>query len=68
MTNEPVQIGVGWPLNIQVATADVIDGLVVNHEGAVRVLQCGVSSQDRVVRLNNSSGNLRCRVDREFKF
>ena len=35
--------------------ADVIDGLVVNHEGAVGVLQGGVGGQDGVVRLDDSS-------------
>ncbi len=33
-------------INIQVPATYVIDGLVVNHEGAVRVLQGGVGGQD----------------------
>merc|ERR1712217_65570 len=67
LSDQPVEVGVGWPLNVQVATADVVDGLVVNHEGAVRVLQGGVGGQDGVVGLDHSSGNLGSRVDGELK-
>ena len=35
LANDSVEVGVGRALNIQVATADVIDGLIVDHEGAV---------------------------------
>merc|ERR1719206_1502243 len=59
----PVQVGVGGPLDVQVATADVVDCLVVHHEGTVGVLQGGVGGQDGVVRLDNSSGNLGRGVD-----
>jgi len=54
LANESVQVGVGWSLNVQVASADIVDGLVVDHEGAVGVLQSGVGGQDRVVRLDDS--------------
>ena len=56
--DQTVEVGVGGPLDVQVPPADVIDGLVVNHEGAVRVLQSCVRAEGGVVRLNNSSGNL----------
>ena len=46
LSDEPVQIGVGWPLDVEVPAADVVDGLIVDHEGAVRVFQRGVSGQD----------------------
>merc|ERR1739836_77146 len=49
LADQPVEVGVGWPLNVQVAPADVVDGLVVNHEGAVGVLQGGMGGQDGVV-------------------
>ena len=42
--------------------------LVVNEEGAVAVLQGGVSVEDGVVGLHYSGGDLRCRVDGEGKF
>merc|ERR1712122_457052 len=35
LTNHPVQVGVGRTVDVQIPPADVVDGLVVNHEGAV---------------------------------
>ena len=43
---------------VVVPAADVVDSLVVHHEGAVRVLQGGVGRQDGVVGLHHSSGHL----------
>ena len=47
--------------------ADVVDGLVVDHEGAVGVLQGGMRRQDRVVGLDHSGRHLRCGVDGELQ-
>ena len=58
MPNEPVQVGVRRPLNVHVSAADIVDGLIVHHEGAIRVLQRGVGCQDGVVGLNHGSGDL----------
>ena len=41
-----------------VPATDVVDGLVVNHEGAVGVLERRVRRQDRVVWLHDGSGDL----------
>lgn len=41
----PVEVGVGWALNVQGAAADVIDSLIVKHDGHISVLQQGVSGQ-----------------------
>ena len=62
LANQSVQVRVGWALNVQVPAADVIDGLVVDHEGAVGVLEGGVGGQDAVVGLHDSSGNLKTRT------
>lgn len=35
---DSVYVGVGWPFNAQVARANVINGLIVDHERAIRVL------------------------------
>merc|ERR1719357_427014 len=67
LADQPVEVGVGWSLNVRVATADVVDGLVVDHEGTVGVLQGGVGGQDGVVGLDHSSGNLGSWVDGELK-
>ena len=35
LSDEPVEVGVGWSLNVQVSSADVVDSLIVDHEGTV---------------------------------
>jgi hypothetical protein len=39
LCDEAVEVGVGRALDVQVAAADVIQGLVIQTEGAVSVLQ-----------------------------
>ena len=63
LSDESVQIGVGRSLDVEVTTADVVDGFVVDHEGAVRVLQGRVCRQDGVVWLDDGSGDLWSGVD-----
>ena len=58
LANKAVKICVGWALNVEVSTTDVIDGLIIYHEGTIRVLQGGVGGEDGVVGLNHSCGNL----------
>ena len=79
---QPVQVGIAGPLDVEVPPADVIDGLVVNHEGTVGVLEGRVSRQDCVVRFHHCSCNLtsvsssinisqydlRSRIDGELQF
>jgi len=67
LTNQSVEVRVRWPLNIEVSTADVIDGLVVDHEGAIGVFQGGVGGQDRVVGLDHGGGHLGSGVDGELE-
>jgi hypothetical protein len=56
--NKSVQVGVGRTLNIEVATAHIVQGLVIKAESAIGVLQKGVRSQHVVVRLNDSGRHL----------
>jgi len=63
--NESVQVGVGGSLNIEVSSADIVDGLVVEHDGDISVLEERVGGEDGVVRLNDGSGDLRGREDGE---
>jgi len=63
--DESVQVGVGGSLNVEVSSADIVDGLVVEHDGDVGVLKEGVSGQDGVVWLNNGGGDLWGWVDGE---
>lgn len=65
--DETVQVLVVGALNAKVPPADVIDGLVVNHEAAVGVLKRGVGSQDGVIRLDDGGGNLGSRIHAELQ-
>ena len=65
--NQTVQVLEVGTLEAEVAAADVVDGLVVDHEGAVGVLEGGVGGQDRVVGLNDRGSRLGSRVDAELE-
>ncbi len=58
LADEAVEIRVSRALDVQIAPADVVDGLVVDHEGAVRVFQSRVGRQDGVVGLDHCGGHL----------
>lgn len=55
-------------LDTKITSANVIDCLVVNHETAIRVFQCGVGGEDRIVWLNHRGCVLGSRVDDKFEF
>jgi len=65
LRDESVEVGVGGSLNIEVSSADIVDGLVVEHDGDIGVLEEGVSGEDGVVWLNNGGGDLWGWVDGE---
>lgn len=67
LSDETVQVLVVGTLDAQVAAANVVDGLVVDHERAVTVLKSGVGGQDGVVWLNNRGSHLRRWVDTELE-
>jgi len=58
LSNESVQVGVGWSLDIEVSSADIVDGFVIEHDGNIGVLKEGVGGEHGVVWLNNGGGNL----------
>ena len=53
LSNETVQVLVVGALNAQVPATDIIGGLVVDHEAAIRVLKSCVCGENRVVWLND---------------
>ena len=67
LSNESVQVGIGGSLNIEVSSADIIDGFVIKHNSNISVLKEGVGSEHSVVGLNNCSGDLRRWIDGETK-
>jgi len=56
--NKSVKVGVGWSLDVEVSSADVINGFVINHDSNIGVLEEGVSGEDGVVWFNNGGGDL----------
>ena len=46
LSDESVQVGVGWSFNIEVSSADIVDGFVIEHNGNISVFQEGVSRED----------------------
>ena len=67
LSDESVQVGVGWSLDIEVSSADIIDGLVIKDNGDIGVLEKRVSGEDGVVWLNNGGGDLWGWIDGETK-
>merc|ERR1719502_2458204 len=65
VSDEAVEVGVGRALDVEVAAAHVVQGLVVKAEGHVRVLEERVRREHRVVRLDDGVGDLRRRRERE---
>ncbi len=59
LSEQTVQVGVGGALDVEVAAADVVKGLVVDLVGDIGVLEERVDAQDGVVRLDHSGGDLR---------
>ena len=68
LADETIQVGVGGTLDVEVTSANIVDGLVIDHECTVGVLEGGVGGKDGVVRLDNSGGDVGRRVDGELKF
>jgi len=65
LSNETVEVGVGRALNVEVATANIIDGLIVDEELNVSVLEEGVGAENGVIGLNDGGGDLRRGIDGE---
>jgi hypothetical protein len=65
--DQTVEVLVARPGNVQIPAADIVDGLVVNQEGAVRVLNGAVGGEDGVVGLNDGRGEARRGVNSELQ-
>mgnify|MGYP007000217103 len=65
--NESVKIRVRGSLDVQGTSADIVDGLVIKHDGNIGVLEKSVRGKHAIVGLYNGGGNLGTRVDAESK-
>ena len=43
--DKPVEVGIAWPLDVQLPPTNVIDRLIVHHECAIAMLQGGGRAQ-----------------------
>jgi len=68
LRNQTIQVGVSWPLDVKVATADIVKSLVTEAESTISVLQKGVSRKHGVVRFDHGCRDLRTGRDSERKF
>merc|ERR1719454_1206681 len=58
-------VGRGWSLDIEVSSADIVDGFVIEDNGNIGMLKEGVGGENGVVWLNNGGGDLWGWVDGE---
>mmetsp|Transcript_8826 Transcript_8826/g.23021 ORF Transcript_8826/g.23021 Transcript_8826/m.23021 type:complete len:269 (-) Transcript_8826:39-845(-) len=58
LSDEPVEVGVGGALDVEVAAADIVDGLVIERGVDVHVLEERVARQDGVVGLHDGRRDL----------
>merc|ERR1719420_557399 len=65
LREKPIQVRVRRALDVQVAAADIVQGLIVHLIGNVRVLQEAVHAKHGIVRLDARGGDLRARPDGE---
>lgn len=45
LSDESVQVGVGWSFNIEVSSADIVNGFVIKHNGNISVFEERVSGE-----------------------
>lgn len=67
LSNQAVEMLVARAGDIQVSSADIVDGFVINQEGTIGVLNGAVGREHGIVRLNNRGGDTRSRVDSELE-
>jgi hypothetical protein len=68
LSNQTVEVLEGRAGDVKVTAADIVDGFVVNEEGAVRVLNGAVGRENCVVGLDDGGGDTGGRVHGEFEF
>jgi hypothetical protein len=68
LSDESVQVSVSWSFDVEVSSADIVKSFIVEHDGDISVLKKRMGGKNGVVGLNDSSGDLRRRIDSETKF
>jgi len=63
--DESVQVSVSGSFDVQLSSADVIDGFVIEHDGDIGVFKEGVGRKNGVVGFNNGGRDLGGGIDGE---
>ena len=67
LSNQTVKVVITGTGNVQIAATDVVNGLIVDQERAVGVLNGAVGGQDGIVGLDDGGGDTRRWVDGELE-
>lgn len=67
LRDKSVEVIVTRTRNIQVAAANIVNCLIINQEGTVRVLDRAVGGKDGIVGFNDGGRHSRGRVNRELE-
>jgi hypothetical protein len=67
LSNQTVKVLVRRTWDIEISSANIVDGLIVDKEGTVGVLNGAVGSKDSVIRLNNGGRDTRSWVNGELQ-
>jgi len=67
LRDQAVEVLITGTRNIQITTADIIDRLIIDQKGTVRVFDRTMGRKDSIVRLDDGCRNTRGRVNGELK-
>jgi hypothetical protein len=67
LSNQAVEVLIVGAGDVQVATADIVDSLIVDEESAVGVLDGAVGRENGVVGLDDGGGHARSGIHGEFE-
>ena len=65
LSYQSVKVSVGGSFYVQIATTNVVNSLIIKHDGNVAMLEKRMSRKDCVIGLNDSRRNLRRGIDGE---
>lgn len=67
LRNKSVEVAITWTLDIKIPVANIVDGLIVNHERAVRVFDGEMCGQDGIVGFHHCCADPWSRVNCKLK-
>jgi hypothetical protein len=68
LSDQSVQVGISGSFDVQISSADIVNGFVIQHNTDVGVFQQGMGGQDGVIRFNDGGRDLGRGIDGESQF